>query len=60
MVPVSAIIRACEVRRYLQHVGEDPDPPERAPPSHQQMGPGFDEEFYDPAESDLPTISYDE
>lgn len=33
LVPVAAVTDPFQVRRYLRHIGTDPDPPSRGPPS---------------------------
>ncbi len=42
---VAAVMDVDSIRRYLQHIGEDYEPPPRAPPRYQSVPFDFDQTY---------------
>ena len=62
--PVSAILKGDEVKRYLRHLGLDPDPPdiEIEEASEQVglfLGDSYKEEVFEMAPEEFPVINHD-
>ena len=61
--PVSAILKGDEVKRYLRHLGLDPDPPdieiEEASEQTSLFSDGLYEEVFERAPEEFPIINHD-
>ena len=61
--PVSAILKGDEVKRYLRHLGLDPDPPdieiEEASEQTSLFSDGLYEEVHEQAPEEFPVINHD-
>lgn len=60
--PVSVILKGDEVKRYLRHMGLDPDPPKIEEASEQTSlfsGDSYKEGFFEMAPEEFPVINHD-